>query len=153
MEKTFNNEVLSMNAEQHLFKSEQHEQDTEMSFSRFMREQGIFMYVSNVIDYGHLVNSETYSTDHLHNDLYEIHTNKLDWERRYLHENYTQALNEKELNLIHQPCPDVFWFPLVTERFCNHLIEEMENFGKWSEGKNEDPRLNGGYENVPTRDM
>ena len=29
----------------------------------------------------------------------------------------------------------------------------MENFGKWSEGKNQDTRLQGGYENVPTRDI
>ena len=31
----------------------------------------------------------------------------------------------------------------------------MENFGQWSPGKdvNKDPRLDGGYENVPTRDI
>lgn len=29
----------------------------------------------------------------------------------------------------------------------------MEHFGKWSEGKNTDPRLQGGYESVPTRDI
>lgn len=52
-----------------------------------------------------------------------------------------------------QPCPDVYWFPVVTETFCQHLIEIMENFGKWSSGTNEDNRLAGGYENVPTRDI
>lgn len=29
----------------------------------------------------------------------------------------------------------------------------MENNGEWSPGKNEDPRLAGGYENVPTVDI
>ena len=29
----------------------------------------------------------------------------------------------------------------------------MENNGEWSAGKNEDPRLAGGYENVPTVDI
>ena len=29
----------------------------------------------------------------------------------------------------------------------------MEHHGKWSSGKNEDERLDGGYENVPTRDI
>ena len=29
----------------------------------------------------------------------------------------------------------------------------MEHFGKWSSGNNEDERLDGGYENVPTRDI
>ena len=154
MANAFNNEVQNtMNVEQQLFKSHPHEQDTDMAFSKWMRENGIFMYVSNLVDFGHLVNSETYSTDHLHNDLYEIHTNKLDWERRYIHANYSQALNEKEFSLIRQPCPDVYNFPLVSETFCHHLIEEMEHFGKWSDGSNQDTRLQGGYENVPTRDI
>ena len=29
----------------------------------------------------------------------------------------------------------------------------MEFFGQWSGGRNEDGRLDGGYENVPTRDI
>lgn len=29
----------------------------------------------------------------------------------------------------------------------------MENYGKWSDGSNKDPRLEGGYEAVPTRDI
>ena len=29
----------------------------------------------------------------------------------------------------------------------------MEHYGKWSSGNNEDARLDGGYENVPTRDI
>lgn len=52
-----------------------------------------------------------------------------------------------------QPCPDVFWFPLLSEVFTEQLIEEMEHFGQWSGGTNHDPRLEGGYENVPTRDI
>ena len=36
-----------------------------------------------------------------------------------------------------QPCNDVAWFPIVSEKFCDHMIEEMENHGKWSSGKNE----------------
>ncbi|RCN24243.1 hypothetical protein ANCCAN_30065 [Ancylostoma caninum] len=41
------------------------------------------------------------------------------------------------------------------------MIEEMEHYGKWSDGSNKvgdtagirDDRLAGGYENVPTRDI
>ena len=33
------------------------------------------------------------------------------------------------------------------------VIQELENFGKWSNGEHDDPRLDGGYENVPTRDI
>lgn len=35
-----------------------------------------------------------------------------------------------------QPCPDVFWFPIVSPRFCKEFIEIMENFGQWSDGSN-----------------
>ena len=33
-----------------------------------------------------------------------------------------------------QPCPDVYWFPLFTDLACDHFVEEMEHFGKWSGG-------------------
>lgn len=35
-----------------------------------------------------------------------------------------------------QPCPDVYWMPIVSPRFCKDLIEIMEAFGKWSDGTN-----------------
>lgn len=38
--------------------------------------------------------------------------------------------------LTYKPCPDVFWFPIVTEQFCKEFIEIMENFGQWSDGTN-----------------
>jgi hypothetical protein len=33
------------------------------------------------------------------------------------------------------PCPDVYYFPLISEKFANELVEEMEHFGQWSAGK------------------
>ena len=47
----------------------------------------------------------------------------------------------------------MYWYPLISETFARELIEEMEHYGKWSSGNNEDDRLDGGYENVPTRDI
>lgn len=35
-----------------------------------------------------------------------------------------------------QPCPDVYWFPVFSTVACNHMIEEMEHYGKWSGGGN-----------------
>lgn len=52
-----------------------------------------------------------------------------------------------------QPCQDVFWVPLMSETFCKQLIEETEYYGQWSDGSNYDPRLESGYENVPTIDI
>jgi hypothetical protein len=31
-----------------------------------------------------------------------------------------------------QPCPDVFWFPMVTEEFTRDLVNLMEIFNRWS---------------------
>lgn len=37
---------------------------------------------------------------------------------------------------VFQPCPDVYWFPIFSNDACDHLIEEMEHYGKWSGGGN-----------------
>jgi len=44
-----------------------------------------------------------FSTAHLNNELWEIENNKYDWELRYLHQNYSQSLEENAT--IRQPCP------------------------------------------------
>lgn len=151
------------------------ELDSDMSFTQSLRDHGVFMFVSNFIDFGHLINPENFTTNHVNPDLYELYNNQKDWERKYIHENYSQIVNESSpISVIEQPCPDVYWFPVVTELFCQHLIQEMENFGKWSSGTNyvshnerqhflidlyhivgvpQDERLTTGYENVPTRDI
>lgn len=125
--------------------------DPDMAFCKNMRDKGIFMYMTNMVRYGHLVNPETFDIRQKNPDFYEIYSNQKDWEQRYIHENYTKVLDPTFK--VDMPCPDVYWFPVVTETFCNHLIEIMENFGQWSSGTNEDERLAGGYENVPTRDI
>jgi hypothetical protein len=127
--------------------------DCDMAFCKKLRELSIFMYVDNRVYYGHMTDSENYETTHLHNDLYAILDNQYTWERKYLHPDYFTTLYKTPFAEIQQPCPDVFWFPMVKPVWCQHLIEEMENYGQWSGGKNEDPRLAGGYENVPTVDI
>ncbi|KAF4533520.1 hypothetical protein B566_EDAN001005 [Ephemera danica] len=125
--------------------------DPDMAFCEALRNKDVFMFVSNLDDFGHLVNADSFDTTHLHNELYQIFDNRWDFEQRYIHENYTQNFNPNQTHK--QPCPDVYWFPIVKPRYCNELIDEMENFGRWSDGSNSDPRLDGGYENVPTRDI
>ncbi|XP_046593466.1 procollagen-lysine,2-oxoglutarate 5-dioxygenase isoform X1 [Neodiprion lecontei] len=125
--------------------------DVSMSFAYSNREKDIFMYVSNRVEFGHLVSPDNFDTKLTNPDLYQIFDNKLDWQKRYIHENYTENFNPNKTPI--QPCPDVFWFPIVTTRFTKELIEIMEAFGQWSDGTNSDPRLSGGYENVPTRDI
>ncbi|MCI4381112.1 hypothetical protein PGIGA_G00248030 [Pangasianodon gigas] len=124
--------------------------DPDMAFCSRVRDQGVFMFVTNMHTYGRILNTENYQMDHLHNDLWQIFENPVDWEERYIHPNYSRILKD---NIVETPCPDVYWFPVFTNVACEQLIEEMENFGQWSGGANVDKRIQGGYENVPTIDI
>ncbi|CAH8641938.1 unnamed protein product [Heterobilharzia americana] len=128
--------------------------EIDMNFAKEARDKNIFMFVDNQMEFGYLINADNYTYNHLHNDLWQIFDNPQDWEEQYIHPLYFNSVKpEVTMADIEQPCPDVFWFPLLTELFCKQLIEEVENFGQWSNGDNYDPRLEGGYENVPTRDI
>lgn len=52
------------------------------------------MYVSNRLEFGHLVNSDNFETTRTHPDLYQLFDNKFDWEKRYLHVNYSTSLEK-----------------------------------------------------------
>nr|XP_023029790.1 procollagen-lysine,2-oxoglutarate 5-dioxygenase 1 [Leptinotarsa decemlineata] len=125
--------------------------DADMAFCSNLRDLDVFMYVSNRIDFGHLVNPDTFDTTRTEPDMYQIFENSQDWENRYIHEEYPENFNPDKKD--QQPCPDVYWFPIVSQKFNKALIHMMESFGKWSSGKNQDDRLEGGYEAVPTRDI
>src|SRR5699024_6624023 len=92
----------------------------DMFFCKLLRTNGVFMFATNIDHYGHLAVMDTYDTSRKHPDFYEIYANEVDWVRRYIHENYSQVLANSQI--IEQPCPDVFWFPVVTPLFCRHLI-------------------------------
>lgn len=55
--------------------------------------QDVFMYVSNRVDFGHLVNADNFDTSRIYSEIYQIFDNRWDWEQRYIHENYTENFN------------------------------------------------------------
>ncbi|XP_077100272.1 procollagen-lysine,2-oxoglutarate 5-dioxygenase 2 isoform X1 [Siphateles boraxobius] len=112
--------------------------------------KGVFMYVTNRHEFGRLISTASYNTSHYNNDLWQIFENPQDWREKYIHPNYTRIFTD---NLLEQPCPDVFWFPVFSEKACDELVEEMEKYGSWSGGSHEDKRITGGYESVPTDDI
>uniref|UniRef100_A0A096LV87 Procollagen-lysine, 2-oxoglutarate 5-dioxygenase 3 n=1 Tax=Poecilia formosa TaxID=48698 RepID=A0A096LV87_POEFO len=126
--------------------------DPDMVFCRTIRDQGVFMFVSNRDEFGRLVASTTFNTSRLHPDMWQIFDNPLDWREKYVHENYSKIF-EEDSSMVEQPCPDVYWFPAFSEKMCDHLVETMEDYGQWSGGSHKDERLSGGYENVPTVDI
>nr|XP_010594529.1 procollagen-lysine,2-oxoglutarate 5-dioxygenase 3 isoform X3 [Loxodonta africana] len=125
--------------------------DPDMAFCKSLRDKGVFLHLSNQHEFGRLLATSRYDIDHLHPDLWQIFDNPLDWKEQYIHENYSRALEGE--GMVEQPCPDVYWFPLLSDQMCDELVEEMEHYGQWSGGRHEDSRLAGGYENVPTVDI
>lgn len=53
----------------------------------------VFIYVTNRIDFGHLVNPETFDTTLTNPEMYQLMDNRWDWEQRYLHPNYSENFN------------------------------------------------------------
>uniref|UniRef100_A0A1I8JKP9 Fe2OG dioxygenase domain-containing protein n=2 Tax=Macrostomum lignano TaxID=282301 RepID=A0A1I8JKP9_9PLAT len=128
--------------------------DYDIDFASIARSKNVFMHVLNTLPFGHLTDNSNTTRLHASNDLWEIWANPVDWEHKYMHPDYWRfASDDAQLGDFEQPCPDVFWLPLVTPSFCHDLVAVMESFGRWSDGTNTDPRLEGGYENVPTRDI
>uniref|UniRef100_A0A7N6FL14 procollagen-lysine 5-dioxygenase n=1 Tax=Anabas testudineus TaxID=64144 RepID=A0A7N6FL14_ANATE len=120
--------------------------DPDMALCR----NGVFMYITNRHDFGRLISTANYNISHYNNDLWQIFENPVDWKEKYIHQNYTRIFTE---NYLEEPCPDVYWFPVFSEKACDELVEEMEHYGSWSGGKHEDKRIAGGYETVPTDDI
>ena len=106
--------------------------EPDMSFCANLRDAGVFMHTLNRWEFGHLVHADAFKTDHLHNELWEMVTNRWDWEKRYLHPNYSG--NFAEDAVLEEPCPLVYWFPIISHRFADDFVAEMENYGKWSHG-------------------
>ncbi|XP_068199821.1 procollagen-lysine,2-oxoglutarate 5-dioxygenase 2 isoform X2 [Antennarius striatus] len=124
--------------------------DPDMAFCRNAREMGVFMYITNRHDFGRLISTANYNISRYNNDLWQIFENPVDWKEKYIHPNYSRIFTE---DYTEEPCPDVFWFPIFTEKACDEIVEEMEHYGSWSGGKHEDKRISGGYETVPTDDI
>jgi procollagen-lysine,2-oxoglutarate 5-dioxygenase, invertebrate len=126
--------------------------DADMALCYNTRKANIFMYATNVLNFGHLIDDEVFDTTTARPDFYNFFNNMYDWERRYIHADYHKVL-DGNITDIEQPCPDVYRLPLGTTRFCEDLVAIVEQYGKWSDGSNSDKRLQGGYEAVPTRDI
>lgn len=71
--------------------------DPDMAFCKSVRDKGIFLHLSNQHEFGRLLATSRYDTDHLHPDLWQIFDNPVDWREQYIHENYSRALDGEGL--------------------------------------------------------
>uniref|UniRef100_A0A493TH16 procollagen-lysine 5-dioxygenase n=2 Tax=Anas platyrhynchos TaxID=8839 RepID=A0A493TH16_ANAPP len=114
----------------------QREKDSPSSetFHMLRPPKGVFMYITNRHEFGRLLSTANYNTSHYNNDLWQIFENPVDWKETYINPNYSKIFTD---NIVEQPCPDVFWFPIFSDTACDELVEEMEHFGQWSGGKHQ----------------
>ncbi|XP_048853739.1 multifunctional procollagen lysine hydroxylase and glycosyltransferase LH3-like [Brienomyrus brachyistius] len=127
----------------------QKDQDIDMAFCRAVREQGVFMFVSNRDSFGRLISSASYNSSLLHPDMWQMFDNPMDWEEKYIHENYSEILEDGS-SIVEEPCPDVYWFPVFSSKLCDELVETMESFSQWSREGHKVKSWRGGHEKVPT---
>lgn len=124
--------------------------DPDVCLARGLRAAGVEMTVDNRHAYAELLQSEerAHKGDSPTPDLFEAAANPAAWDRAYLNETFA-AGNFSAAEI----CPDVYGVVVFNQRFCAELVAEMERYGEWSSGHNEDERISGGYENVPTQDI
>lgn len=67
--------------------------DADMAFCANLRDLDVFLFVSNRVDFGHLVNPESYDITRTTPDMYQIFDNERDWEERYIHPDYPENFN------------------------------------------------------------
>uniref|UniRef100_A0A673K8Q8 Procollagen-lysine,2-oxoglutarate 5-dioxygenase 3-like n=1 Tax=Sinocyclocheilus rhinocerous TaxID=307959 RepID=A0A673K8Q8_9TELE len=111
--------------------------DPDMSFCKSVREQGIFMFVSNRDEFGRLISSTNYNISRLHPDMWQIFDNPVDWREKYIHENYSKIFDDDE-NLVEQNrCPGMLWFTLRAIHIpglLNRTADELSRatlLGEW----------------------
>lgn len=112
----------------------------QLEVARELRLAGALHYVDNTEVWGHLINPERFDASRLHPDLYLVAENPMEWEELYLNSEYPRYVEHGFI----PECNDVFRVPMFSPVFSRQLIEECENYGRWSGGDNKDERLSGG---------
>ncbi len=125
-----------------------------LEMSKILEKRKIHITLDNQHYFGHLSNKipiRSKPAPCKHKDLFAITRNQYMWEKRYLHPDFEKAVDPD--TEVEEPCPGVFWFPLVNEQFCKEMIEEVNCLNIWSAGTNKDDRLESGFEAYPTIDI
>lgn len=61
--------------------------------------QGVYLFVDNREDFGHLTDLEGFDVTKINPNIYELFSNRWDWEKRYLHSEYRDYLVEGKTQL------------------------------------------------------
>jgi GR25 family glycosyltransferase involved in LPS biosynthesis len=128
-----------------------------MVFSYNCRINNISMYIENVEEYGNIYEDikSLVPNNAINKDFYLLEYKREIWKKKYLDPRFNEAINDWNKLPVKEPIKYLFSFPFVTELFCDHLLEEVNNLNEWSVGGNKrisDDRINN-IENYPTVDI
>lgn len=133
--------------------------DIDMRICQNLRQNDLFMYVSNISNYGYIedvTEPDVEPSDDGSVTIYEVKEKRDLWEKKYLHPEYYVHMKNLDKMNYNEICDGIYTFPLFSEAFCEELIQRANQYDKWSKGKDEhnDPRLGKNYyENHPTVDV
>ena len=92
-------------------------------------KQDVFMVAVNLEYYGHLVDNEVVSSNPTHPDLWQVESNPEDWEAKYLHPQYKEAVSFETLNEMvnflhpgYRVKADSIFFPALPRRLLVPLV-------------------------------
>ena len=135
------------------------EDDIDMAICNNLRKWECPIYINCSSIYGKIIkteNAEKYWYNSFISDIFDfflIEDSLYYWSIKFIVNNINDNMyNMNKIN-INEPIKDLYDFLFFTPLACKCLINIANNLNNWSDGKNEDIRLAGGYENVPTRDI
>ena len=108
-------------------------------------------YVEPFVDYSVGMGKQMMSWNVIHQN----NLNKIEEKVETRKADFLKAMGDWNKLPVEEPCDWTFTFPFVNDKFCDELLNEVENRGDWSPGNDTstiDKRLNT-VENVPTQDI
>jgi len=129
----------------------------DMIFSKNCRDHNIPMYIENTEYNGYIYDlKDTIPSNVVHREFYTFEIDREAWTKKYLHPEFYKAISNWNKLDYTEPCHYVYHFPFVSDTFCKHLLDEVNNVNLWSKGINQDSKLDkriGAVENIPTIDI
>jgi hypothetical protein len=126
--------------------------DFDIVISNFITNNN--MKITNIYsdDIGYIIGDSDYIGDKYMN-LKDIEANRYCWLEEYIDSNCRDVLFNTKKPEFEEPIPWLFETRFAKPKFCEELKELVNSFDLWSDGTNNDSRLQSGYEPVPTVDV
>jgi hypothetical protein len=127
-------------------------EDFDIMLSNFLFNNCIPIYLYNYkSEYGYIIKDTNYHNDPYEN-LKDLSSNRYFWMKHYLSPNILKIIYTNNIPVHNEPIPYLYELDFFSKKFCTQILSIAKKSNIWSSGKNNDNRLTGGYEAVPTVD-